>query len=548
VSDRNLTELEWRKFAKGRNLKDAALVKALADLERAAKGGPDAELAALADIEKQAEILRKAGKADKELAVYLDGLDKALDKQRKLATAQARKSPAHATTDAAGGDEEDSPALLTSKMVPLVRQVRQGEPMQVLLANTGKDVAVLMARRAISPARRKLMTEYLGGAAAKFIPGTCIWEENAYTFVLQTQAGGLARKIKAALLGQVQLRLKVRVRGDDPNDVDDDGEAAEQEGQEEGDEEGKPGQVTAEQPSPTVPEPPPLPADPLKARYETRMAALEPRVLAALKAQAGDGSRIRAVAEFARGKAQARDYKPALAALDALEKLLPGAPAAPDDEGAAFNARLAALLPLVKQALAAGGPDALKRKASEAGVFARKADFAQAHALLDEVEQLLSAPGGAAPPTGAPAGPAGQAAQAASQVAFTQSRLAWDQMRKFLQSELRKLESAILAQSAEESDFAQIRSGTAQLYEVLEVLDERLIDKLDEALNAEGEQRRALHGEARGIIAEYLDFVNSEPLMQDIDSSGFIDLQILPTLSAQLQRMDAELGASFARD
>ncbi|KQP35420.1 hypothetical protein [Pseudorhodoferax sp. Leaf274] len=542
MSDKNLTELEWKKFSKGRNLKDAALVKALADLERAAKSGPDAELAALADIEKQAEVLRKAGKGDKELGAYLDGLDKALDKQRKLSTAQAKKAAAPAPSE---GEDEDSPALLTSKMVPLIRQVKKGEQMHALLANTGKEVAVMLARRAISPARRKLMTDYLDGATAKFFPGICIWEENAYTFVLQTQAGGLAKKVRAALLKQVELRLKVRVRGEDPSDVDDDGEPAEQEG------EGA-GNQAANAPSPaqagTIPDAPPQPPDPLKAQYDTRMATLEPRVLAALKAQAGDVSKIRAVAEFVRGKAQLNEYKAALAGMDSLEKLLPGAAPQPaGDEAGAFNARLAALLPRVKTALAAGGPDDIKLKVSEAGVFARKKDFAQARALLDEAERLMAASGGGGEPAAAPVAPEGQSAKAVSQVAFTQSRLAWDQVRKFVQGELRKLESAILAESTEEEDYDAIQAGSKQLYEVLDVLDERLIDKLDEALNAEGDQRRALHGEAREIIDEYLDYVNSEPLMQDIDDSGFVDLQIRSTLTTRLQKMAADLGASFDR-
>lgn len=547
MSDKNLTELEWKKFSKGRGLKDAALVKAMADLERAAKGGPDAQLAALDDIDKQAGVLRKGAKGDKELTEYLDGLDKALDKQRKLSSALAKKA-AQAPVES---EEEDSPALLTTKMIPLIRQVKKGEQMQVLLANTGKEVAVLLAKRAISPARRKLMTDYLDGATAKFFPGICIWEENAYTFVLQTQSGGLAKKVKAALLKQVELRLKVRVRGEDPNDVDDDGEAAEDEGGEAQGED-RPAQTTAQTTAQAgaIPDAPPQPPDPAKARYEARMAALEPRVLAALKAQTGDVSKIRAVAEFARGKAQLREYKSALAGLDSLEKLLPGA-AEPGtvDEAAAFNARLAALLPQVKTALAAGGPDDIKLKASEAGVFARKKDFAQANALLDEAEQLIAAAGGGTAPPTAPKEPAsdGASAKAVSQVAFTQSRLAWDQTRKFVQGELRKLESAILAESTEEEDYDAIQNGSKQLYEVLDVLDERLIDKLDEALNADGDARRALHGEAREIIDDYLDYVNTDPLMQDIDDSGFVALQIRSTLTSRLQKMAAELGASFDR-
>ena len=383
MSDKNLTELEWKKFAKGRNLKDAALVKALADLERAAKTGPGAQLAALVDIEKQADSLRKSAKGDKELAGYLDDLDKALDKQRKLSEFEAKKAAKAQSKDEE--EEEATPALLTTKMIPLIREVKKGGEFPVLLASTGKEVAVMLSRRAISPARRKLMTTYLDAGAPKFFPGICIFEANAYTFVLQTQAGGLAKKVKAALLKQVELRLRVRVRGEDPKDVDEElGEAD--------DDEPAPGATHAAPAGDTAAAP--ANADDLKTQYETRSARLIPLTLAALKARQGDVSKIRAVADFAREKGAGGNYKAALSALDALEKLLATASptlTATGDAAAAFTARLAGLLPRVKQASAAAR-DEVKRKLNAAGALAQNKAFDQANAELDEAEKLLSAP------------------------------------------------------------------------------------------------------------------------------------------------------------
>jgi hypothetical protein len=420
MAEKNLSELEWKKFAKGRDLKDAALIKALAALEKAQ--APAQALAALDDVEKQADTLRKSARGDKELAKYLDDLDKALDKERKSSEFEARKAASEAATDQGGDEDEETPALLTSRMIPLIRQVKKGEEMQALLASSGKEVAVMLSRRAISPSRRKLLSDYLDDGTPKFFPGTCLFEENAYTFVLKTQAAGLARKVKAALLKQVELRLKVRVRGEDPNDIDDDGEPAEAEGAEAqavgtgGDKTRQPG---------NLPDAPPLPPDPLKGQYDERMAMLEPRVLAALKAQQGDVSKIRAVAEFASGKGEGGNYRVALSVLDSLEKLLPatqegGGNASvkaesrklaertlgPDtttavaDEGARFNARLAALMPRVKEVLEAAGPHAIdvKLKVSEAGMAARKKEFILGHALLDDAEKLLASDGVAVAP------------------------------------------------------------------------------------------------------------------------------------------------------
>lgn len=396
MSDKNLTESEWKKFSKGRGLKDAPLLKALTELERAVKEGPDAELEALAEVEKQAEILKKANKADKELTDYLDDTDKALTKARKLAEAAAKKANAEAD---ASDDEEDSPAQLTTKLLPLVRMVRKGETMQVKIAVTGKEVAVMMAKRSISPARNKLLSDYLGvSGGVKFISGECLLEQNALTFVVQSQAAGLAKKLKAALLKQVELRLKVRVRGLEADDVDEDGEEEEDETEStgDGDSQAVSHEKSAEQQA-----------------YEERLAILEPRCQQALREQTSDASKIRAVDAFVREKAAGGQFGAALKGLDSLEKLLsatttappPPAPPPPppgaagtkpaaapaDADTAAFNARLATMMPRVKEVMAANSAVAqdLKLKVSEAGMSARGKEFGVAHALLDDAEKLL---------------------------------------------------------------------------------------------------------------------------------------------------------------
>ncbi len=315
MSDKHLSVPEWKKkFAKGHELKDAPLLKALAAFESAKDA--EARLAALDEIEKQAELLHKASKADKEVTAYLDEARKAAAKERRLAEAEV---------EAAEDEEEDSPALLTTALLPLLRQVRKGAAMKAMVALAGKGTAVLLAKRSIAPARRKLLQEYLGGGAAKFATGECVWEENAHTFVLQTAAAGLAKKIRAALLEQTNMRVKVRVRGESPDDIDDDGEAPEHEEEEAN---GAPAAAAA--------------------------AASEPA--------------------------------PAQAAHDTHEA-----------DAAAFNARLAALMPRIKDALTAAGPSAgaLKSKISDAGTAARSKDFVRAGALLDEAEKLTAGSGAA---------------------------------------------------------------------------------------------------------------------------------------------------------
>lgn len=48
------------------------------------------------------------------------------------------------------------------------------------------------------------------------------------------------------------------------------------------------------------------------------------------------------------------------------------------------------------------------------------------------------------------------AASVSPKVLYTQTRLAWDGMRKHVQTELRKVEQAVLSESANEPDFEMI--------------------------------------------------------------------------------------------
>ncbi len=258
-------------------------------------------------------------------------------------------------------------------------------------------------------------------------------------------------------------------------------------------------------------------------------------------------------------KAESQDFAVALAALTQLEQLLdkaaPRAEAPGLDAGVAFKARLTALLGTLKEAIAAGGPAAVevKLKASEAGVMASKKDFGQANRLLDEIEQLLQAresgaPVGVSPGESSAASPAQRSpAPPAPSSRSRRPRLIWDNARNTIQQEMRNLERSILDQCADHPELAQIAEGTKGLYKRLEFLDKRLIDKLDEALNAKtAEARDALHQQAREIVQAYTDYVQGEPLFSDIDDNGFAPVTIASTLKSSLADMARQLRGAVA--
>ncbi|HVY14285.1 MAG TPA: hypothetical protein VHB27_03590 [Rhodopila sp.] len=130
------------------------------------------------------------------------------------------------------------------------------------------------------------------------------------------------------------------------------------------------------------------------------------------------------------------------------------------------------------------------------------------------------------------------------------SRLAWDALRKSLQSQLQELEATIVQaveannqdQKAEETfDPKDVSAGTKKLYTILDGLDQRLIDTLDKALNAEGPERSKHQQAAKGLIEEYRTFVASDPMVAAVDNNGFTRTRIRPTVDQTLKVLSESL-------
>ena len=123
-----LSESAWSSFTKKQGLKldDGALVKALAKFDKTDESKPEPRLDALKDIveqvKKQVIALARQKKelGDKPFALVKGKLDELLG----LAEDAQKQVRAAAEAD---DDEADSPVLLTTKMIPLVRELRKGE-------------------------------------------------------------------------------------------------------------------------------------------------------------------------------------------------------------------------------------------------------------------------------------------------------------------------------------------------------------------------------------------------------------------------------------
>lgn len=408
----SLSASEWKKVLKANPAvaDGAALTRALEDYARAeAKDDPAAVLEALEYVDVAARLAKKKNAKAPKIVDFLDDLLKESAGARKEAEADKKEQE--------DGDDE-GPGYDIKKFLKRARAATPDSALPFVYA-PAKKLGGLVIARSISAKHKKLAREVREQNVGKKVSGTRVFEGICYgratgdeaeddekgKFVFQLETNprsGMAKALALTLLKQGGKRFKVKVKGpqgeiDDETDADEmDVEEGGEEGEEEGKDDAQAGGVGESE----------APAGPGEA-WAREVAELEPLYLKGLRDLPDKASSMRAIWSFAEEKGRIRDYTAAFAATDRLRKLLglppvppppPKAQAgtgrtaeAPSPELAAFQRRVDELTPDVKAALQRKGPEAqdVKLRFSEANVFARKADFPRAGALLDEVESLL---------------------------------------------------------------------------------------------------------------------------------------------------------------
>ncbi len=574
MGEKHLTELPWKTLAVKKGIKDGDLTKALAAFAKVDESDPTARLKSLDKILTTAEVVKRNNKAQPDVVSYLDEILKEARKNRahaKGAPAAAAKSATPADDEEAGEEEEDDANAVDEeaeqykkdykgKLLSAMAQVKARAPkpgddpkpqMQFLALLGSKESSVLVAANVGGPAR-KVLRGLAGGAKGAFASGECIYEKNAYTFVAATVPGGLAKKISGALRAQTGMTYKVRVRTadgdvvlDDETDVDPE-EAASTVPGVSGDTD--PAEAAGANLAAIA-------SDDSEARWKQLKAAVYPKLKERLEQNPANRADIVNLVGEASYHEKQTNFKDAIRAFQRLSDLLEkastvatgatpaatqtAAPAANPEERTLFMDRFKLIQPMVLAAVTDKTPqaDEVKLRASEAGVLARKQDFAGALRLLDGIESLL---GGT---TAATQGRAtGQATGA--NVQYQKSILDWEKVKGQVRANLSKLEQAIVADFADEPKLGAIKSGLKKLEQVLGGFDERLRDKLDEAYNAPTpDLLPPLHEEAREIVDDYLDYVESDDFINAIDSNPFTAVSVREPLSRTLQDIAGQLKA-----
>jgi hypothetical protein len=157
-------------------------------------------------------------------------------------------------------------------------------------------------------------------------------------------------------------------------------------------------------------------------------------------------------------------------------------------------------------------------------------DFESALKALANLEEVLATAPGPAP-------------KSRPGIDYKISLLNWEKAKKQVHAELGKLEAAIVKEFAEEPKISEIKSSLKKLEQVLGGFDERLRDKLDEAMNAKPDDLPPLHEEALGILEEYLDYVDTDGFIDAVDSNPFVPVSVREPLDTTLNEIAGQLRA-----
>ena len=225
-------------------------------------------------------------------------------------------------------------------------------------------------------------------------------------------------------------------------------------------------------------------------------------------------------------------------------------PPPPPADMSGFRADLAKLIPQIPAAGAADASkmDQLKQLAGAANQAIRANDADAAGAAIEKLKEAMVPPTSQQRPDAASPAPqpaAGKPAAASGNfVTMQKSRLIWDSARKKVSGEISAFKTAVRAELDGDPEEAIVIDALGQLDDILANLDERLLDILDEALNAaDPAARSALNEDAKAVIAEYLAYTQSNPLLQQLDGDTpfGMKLSINTTVAATLKALQASL-------
>ena len=485
----------WKTVVAKFKVKDNGLQKALAAYEGLDEDKFDERLKALVVVGQLADKLQKVKEvaAIRDVDKYLDGVlacVKAAPGEIKNAKALAEKKAAEAkkqeqkAQQAAGQEEEeeeDETGDSITKLKKALQALKLSKKPYFFLVCDAKPYGLVVSKKDIrmNLQAKKELAELAGGSTRPPKSGECRFENGKHVFEMEKPPSGLARILQKWIKDSIGVGLKVMV------------------GTESGDEDGD-GQPDAEQSKDKAAGP----GAPESGQAEPPLAA---PAITSIGSSVGRG-----------GKNKPEDVQAVQTSLN--RRIEAGLPI----DGKCSPATLKAIEEFQK-ALGQLKPDGL----IEPGRGPARA--------LAGTGKLPPPP---PPPQPIPPPKLGKASLA-------KAPAVWHNMRNIVDTNVELVKKVVKDHYSNEHPnlIKEIDDGLVKLDVITGKLDHRIADSLAKANAAANDSaRKAELKVAKGILAEYLQFVKSEPLIAHLDDNPWLKIELKKTLTDHLTHMTQSMG------
>jgi hypothetical protein len=118
----------------------------------------------------------------------------------------------------------------------------------------------------------------------------------------------------------------------------------------------------------------------------------------------------------------------------------------------------------------------------------------------------------------------------------------WSATRQATAAAIEEFQHALHNALKDEPDIAEIDAAIGQMGEVVQELDGRLADYLQQAIDEQDiEKRRGLKDLALGALADYQDYISDHPYLPLIDTNEFMPMPVYSRLVSSLAKVEETL-------
>jgi hypothetical protein len=506
-----LTPNAWKTISKKCDIDNAALEKALTQYEKLEDDEHEDLLECIAEIKKAAQALKaKEAKASKELLKYVIDLlnaaeweqrdiSKDKEKDEKAKAAEAKKAEKDEDKDE-GDEEEEEDGEYADKLMAALKKLKGAKELAYqFLVCEGKPPAVIIAKK-ITP-KHKEEASHVTGSKRFLHVGHCRFDGSHYIFDMDKPVSGLAKKLQESLKHHTGKRHPIKV-GDEAADEAEEG------------------------------------ASPVAAAGAAAVkgaAAAAEGIGAAAGAAAAGAKSPRDVASGAK--------EPALNMTRPFEisgSVGKGGKNAPEDVQAVQIA-------LNKKNKAGLKVDGKSGPATIAVImeFQKQIGMHTPDGRVDPGRGTARAlaSSGPLPPPQEPPKPV--AAPKLGKAELAKAPTVWRNMQDIVEKNLEEVKKAVKGHYAHEHPdlVKQIHEGLLKLDGITEKIDQRVADTLAKAQAAKDEAARKLElKNAKTILAEYIKYVKSEPLIEHVDKNPWVKIDLKKTLIDTITHMAQSIG------